>query len=117
MDTLYTDPGLNILIVDDEPDMVSTLRDLLQNEGNVTDIAYNGDEAIHKIKEKSFDLILTDLSMPGMDGVQLVSEAKKIQPESEVMIITGYGTIPSAVEAMRQGAMNYLIKPDRKSVV
>ncbi len=111
MDSIHTEPGLRILVVDDEPDMVSTLKDLLVNEGNTVNTAYDGDEALQKLENEPFDLILTDLSMPGMNGVELVSEAKSMQPDVEVMIITGYGTIDSAVESMRLGALNYLIKP------
>lgn len=97
--------------MDDEPDMVSTLSDLLTAEGNTVDVAYNGLEALASLEDQTYDLILTDLSMPGLDGVHLLKEAKTRQPETEVMIITGYGTINGAVEAMRQGAFNYLIKP------
>ncbi len=105
------DIGLKVLVVDDEPDMVSTLSDLLVGEGNTVDVAYNGQEALDTIERQPYDLILTDLSMPGLDGVHLLREAKSIQPDAEVMIITGYGTVDSAVEAMRCGAFNYLIKP------
>lgn len=103
--------SLRILVVDDEPDMVSTLSDLLTAEGNTVDVAYNGQEALASLEDQTYDLILTDLSMPSLDGVHLLKEAKNRQPETEVIIITGYGTINSAVEAMRQGAFNYLIKP------
>ncbi|MBN2329434.1 MAG: sigma-54-dependent Fis family transcriptional regulator [Candidatus Omnitrophica bacterium] len=102
---------LRILVVDDEPDMVSTLSDLLTAEGNTVDAAYNGQEALASLEDQTYDLILTDLSMPGLDGVHLLQEAKTLQPQTEVMIITGYGTINSAVDAMRFGAFNYLIKP------
>ncbi|MGC9330208.1 MAG: response regulator, partial [Candidatus Hinthialibacter sp.] len=91
---------LRILVVDDEPDMVSTLSDLLTAEGNTVDVAYNGQEALASLEDQTYDLILTDLSMPGLDGVHLLQEAKTRQPHSEVMIITGYGTINSAVDAM-----------------
>ncbi len=109
--TVYHDPSLHILIVDDEADMLSTLKDLLHSDGHQVDIATQGSEALEKIKQTPYEMVITDLSMPGMNGVQLVTEAKSIHPETEVMIITGYGTINSAVEAMRQGALNYLIKP------
>lgn len=103
--------GLRVLVVDDEPDMVATLRDLLGGEGNTVAVAYSGMEAVATLERRVFDVILTDLSMPGMDGVQLLKEAKIRQPGVEVIIITGYGSIGSAVEAMRLGAFNYMIKP------
>ncbi len=105
------DPGLRVLVVDDEPDMVATLRDLLGGEGNTVSVAYSGMEAVATLEQRPFDVILTDLSMPGMDGVELLKEARIRQPGVEVIIITGYGTIGSAVEAMRLGAFNYMIKP------
>ncbi len=111
MDILQSEISLRILVVDDEPDMVSTLNDLLTGEGNKVDVAYSSNEALASLEEKDFDLILTDLSMAGMNGVDLLKEVKTGHPDTEIMIITGYGTINSAVEAMRHGALNYLIKP------
>ncbi len=111
MEQKPTDFSLRILVVDDEPDMVSTLNDLLAGEGNRVDSAPDGSAAIHTLETETYDLILTDLSMDGIDGVELLREAKRRQPDIEVIIITGYGTINSAVEAMRLGALNYLIKP------
>lgn len=111
MADIFDDTALRILVVDDEPDMVATLSDLLTGEGNTVDVAYNGRDALTTLEEREYDLVLTDLSMPGLDGVHLLKEAKSLQPGTEVMIVTGYGTINSAVEAMRQGAFNYLIKP------
>jgi DNA-binding NtrC family response regulator len=111
MDYLDGASGLTVLVVDDEPDMVTTLHDLLIGEGHSVDTANSGQEALNKIDAKSYELILTDLSMPQMDGVALMKEAKQRQPDTEVMIVTGYGTINNAVEAMRLGAFHYLIKP------
>lgn len=108
---MATDAGLHILIVDDEPDMVATLNDLLAGDGHHVHTAHSGQDALERLEHRPFDLILTDLSMPGVNGVDLLKEAKTRQPNSEVIIITGYGTINSAVDAMRQGAFNYLIKP------
>ncbi len=105
------EPELQILVVDDEPDMVTTISDLLSGDGNSVDVAYSGHEALSTLDRQSYDLILTDLSMPGMSGVELLKEAKSRHPDLEIMIITGYGTINSAIEAMKQGAFNYLIKP------
>jgi len=105
------DIELKILVVDDEPDMVTTLQELLKRDGNHVDVAYNSQEALNSLEKQEYDLILTDLSMPGMNGVELLKQAKTLHPEAEIMIITGYGTVNSAVEAIQHGALNYLIKP------
>lgn len=102
---------LKILIVDDEPDMVSTLDELLTEEGHHVDSAYNSQDALERLETFTYDLILTDLSMPGIDGISLLKESKNRYPETEVIVITGYGTIDNAVEATKLGAFNYLIKP------
>lgn len=100
-----------ILVVDDEPDMVTTLKDLLVGEGHQVDVAYGGDEALNILQNKEYEILLTDLSMPHVNGVDLLRQGKEHYPDLEVVIITGYGTIESAIEATRLGAFNYMIKP------
>ncbi|MBI1389662.1 MAG: response regulator [bacterium] len=102
---------VRVLIVDDEPDMVSTLAQLVGGEGGEVEPAFSAHEALAACERDEFDVILSDLSMPGMSGVDLLREIKARTPATEVIIITGYGTIDGAVEAMRLGAFNYLIKP------
>ncbi len=103
--------GTRILVVDDEPDMVTTLRDLLVNDGHYVDVAHDGMEALSILGSREYEILLTDLSIPELDGVDLLRRSKERHPELQVIIITGYGTIDSAVEAMKSGAFNYLIKP------
>lgn len=102
---------LRILVVDDEPDMAATFRELLAGDGDHVEIANNGSDALQRFQSDRYDLLVTDFAMPGMNGLELMKEVKKNQPETDFIIITGFGTINSAVEAMRYGALNYLIKP------
>lgn len=100
-----------ILVVDDEAIMRSFLAETLQRKLIDVTTAANGKEALEVIKQSHFDMVITDLKMPGMSGIDLLREIKEISPNTIVVVITGYGSIESAVEAMRHGAFNYLIKP------
>lgn len=101
-----------ILVVDDEKEIRSFLsRALTRLGGFQVELAESGEEALQKIEKEPFDLILTDLKMPKMDGLQLISEIGKSKPETLTMIMTGHGTIDSALEAMKRGATDYLMKP------
>lgn len=111
MNTATLNSSLRVLVVDDEPDMAATLTQLLQQDGCSVDTACGAQEALTFLDTQGYDLVLSDLSMPGMDGVELLREVKSRNAAAEMVIITGYGTIHSAVEAMRFGAFNYLIKP------
>ncbi|MBW1824964.1 MAG: sigma-54-dependent Fis family transcriptional regulator [Deltaproteobacteria bacterium] len=100
-----------ILVVDDEKKMRHILQLMLGREGFKVEQAENGKVALAMLKEKRFDLVITDLKMPEMDGMSLLDEAKKIDPDFPIMVITAYGTIENAVEAMRKGAIDYITKP------
>ncbi len=101
-----------ILVVDDEKEIRGFLsRALTRMGGFQVELAESGEEALQKIEKEPFDLILTDLKMPKMDGLQLISEIGKSKPETLTMMMTGHGTIDSALEAMKRGASDYLIKP------
>ncbi|MBN1350731.1 sigma-54-dependent Fis family transcriptional regulator [candidate division KSB1 bacterium] len=100
-----------ILIVDDEAYIIEGLTAILENEGYQIYSASNGLQAIKKLESKQIDLVLADLVMPGLDGLQLLNEMKSRNIFAEVIIITGKGTINSAVEAMKAGAYDYLTKP------
>ncbi len=100
-----------ILIVDDEPTIRETLSLILKEENYHCDTAANGLEALEKIKSDGFDLIITDLKMPQMGGLELMQETRKIVPRTSVMIITAYATLESAIQALRLGAYDYIIKP------
>ena len=102
---------LNILVVEDGQSQREMLRDFLVREGHTVVEAENGDTAIQSVLKGHFDMILLDYKMPGMDGMQVLKEVKKINPEIDVIIITAYGTIETAVEAMKAGAIDYITKP------
>ncbi|OGP94569.1 MAG: hypothetical protein A2Z19_08105 [Deltaproteobacteria bacterium RBG_16_54_18] len=101
----------HILVVDDEPSMRTTLSILLKRNGYRVSLAASGVEALHLLAQGAYDMVLTDLKMEGMDGIELLRRIKEAAPRVEVLIFTAYGTIASAVEAMRLGAYDYIGKP------
>lgn len=101
----------SILIVDDEKNICLTLFQALETLGVETDTALNGEEALAKLKNKEFGLILLDLKMPGMDGMEVLRQVREIRPDIHIIIITAYGTVESAVEAMKLGAVDFIQKP------
>jgi DNA-binding NtrC family response regulator len=111
----------NILVVDDEPDMRDALTAALRREGLCVSTATNGIEALEKVQAQQFDLIITDVRMPRMGGLALLQEMKRTTAAIPVVMMTGYGRIEDAVEAMKAGAFDYLLKPfsleDLKAVV
>jgi DNA-binding NtrC family response regulator len=100
-----------ILIVDDEPNVVNFLSILLQREGYEVVTATSGKEALEKLKENRVDVVLADLKMPEMDGLELLSRIKQMDNQIAVIIMTAYASIETAIEAMRRGAFDYVIKP------
>jgi len=100
-----------ILIVDDERSIRVGLKGLLSKEGYEVAIAESGDEALRLLNEQAFALVLTDLRMPGIDGLSLLKRIKEHYPETVVMMMTAYGSEKIAVEAMKAGAYDYLVKP------
>ncbi len=101
-----------ILVVDDEKQIRDFLYEALtQLGGFYVELAENGEEALKKIEKENFDLVLTDMKMPKMDGLQLITEIAKFKPETLMVLLTGHGTIDSALEAMKRGASDYLSKP------
>ena len=100
-----------ILVVDDEKDICDFLEDLLTEENYRTFTALNGEKAIDITRKEKPDLILLDIKMPGMDGIEVLEKIKGIDPEIPVIMITGYGSLKTAREAMKLGAYDYITKP------
>lgn len=100
-----------ILIIDDEKAIRKTLNEILGYEGYKIDEAGDGEEGLRKFKENTYDLVLCDIKMPKLDGLEFLERAKEINPETPVIIISGHGNIETAVEAVKKGAFDYISKP------
>lgn len=105
---------MNILVVDDEKAQRNILNDILTDAGYRVQTADSGEAALELLAENDFPLILTDLKMPGMDGIELLQKALHMHPETQVILMTAFGSIPSAVNAIKSGAYDYLTKPFQK---
>ncbi len=104
-------PPIRVLIVDNEPHHAQAVAESLQRVGYECTVATSGPEGVRRIEKDQFDVVITDLVMNDVDGLAILAKAKEILPDSEVILVTGHGSIPSAVSAMQQGAFNYLLKP------
>lgn len=100
-----------VLLVDDEEDILFALSEFLSSKGYVTDMARDSRQALSLIHEQSFSAVVSDLRMPGMSGVGLLEEVLDVDPDTVFIIMTGYATVQSAVEALRKGAYDYIVKP------
>jgi DNA-binding NtrC family response regulator len=100
-----------LLVVDDEPQMLIAINETLRRQGYCITTAGSGMEAICRLKEKYYNLVLTDMRMPEVSGLDLLKRVKTTAPDTPVVLLTAYGTIQNAVDAMRHGAFDYLLKP------
>jgi len=105
------DDRMQIMIVDDEMIIRESFFHWFKKGGHMVDTAASGFEALEKLEKFPFDLLFVDIKMPGMDGIELLEKVKAEYPDTIVIIITAYGSIESAVKAMKLGAMDYLMKP------
>lgn len=101
----------SILIIDDEKAIRKTLSEILGYEGYKIDEASDGEEGLNKFRVKNYDLVLCDIKMPKLDGIEFLEKAKEINPEVPIIIISGHGNIETAVEAVKKGAYDYISKP------
>ena len=117
MMSLYTNTAVNleapphILVMEDDRSVALGLEMVLSEEGYHVNLAGTGELALEAFKEKRFDLLVADLRLPGIDGMEVIKQVKKATPETEVIVITGYGTTAKAVEAMKLGVHDFLPKP------
>ncbi len=100
-----------ILIVDDEKSIRKTMREILEYESYQVDEAENGMDGLNKLRDEPYDIVLLDIKMPKMDGMEVLEEAQKIVPDTPVIMISGHGTVESAVEAVKKGAFDFISKP------
>ncbi|MDD3580734.1 MAG: endopeptidase La [Desulfobacca sp.] len=109
--TLCSIQSSRVLVVDDEEIARQNLEYILRKEGHQVATAANGEEALDQVKAHDYDLVLTDLKMDRMDGLQLLESVKRLSPHTEIIMVTGYATVSTAVDALRKGAAHYLSKP------
>jgi DNA-binding NtrC family response regulator len=100
-----------VLLVDDEEEFVETLAQRLEVRDLDVSTAFNGAEALEQLEEREFDIVVLDLQMPGVDGLQVLREIKDSKPLIEVIMLTGHATVETAIEGMKLGAFDFLIKP------
>lgn len=100
-----------ILIVDDEIVLANNMSKLLSRRGYLVQVVYSGNEAIRTLTENSFDVMVLDLKMPGMDGIATMDAMKKLGLFSEVLVLTGHGSIDKVLDAVQMGAYDYVTKP------
>ena len=100
-----------VLVVDDDPALLNSLTEILEGEGYEVTAAADGESGLRCLKEQAFDLVLSDLALPGLNGMELLKYLQQEKPAVPCIIITGYGTIANAVSAMHQGAYDYFTKP------
>ncbi len=106
-----TGPPIRALVIDNDPAHAETLADSLSSVGYDCTVATSGSEGAELLAKSTFEIVISDLKMPDVGGLEILSAAKEAQPDAEVILVTGHGTVQSAVEAMQQGAFNYLLKP------
>lgn len=102
---------IHVLLVDDEPDFVEMLSERLATRGFSVSSALTGEEAIAQVRAGGIDVVILDVQMPGMDGIAILRAIKQIEPLVEVMMLTGRGSVTTAVDGMKAGAFDYALKP------
>ena len=100
-----------VLLVDDEEEFVAALSERLTLRGIEVDSALNGEEALARLVEKDFEVVILDVMMPGLGGLEVLRQIKLIHPNTQVILLTGHGSTREGIEGMRLGAFDYLIKP------
>src|SRR4030042_923245 len=104
-------PNPKILVIDDEIIVCESCKRILEEDGYEVEAALNGREAFDKMRENPFQVVITDLKMPGIDGMEILRTFRKEYPETIVIMITGFSTVETAVEAMKLGAFAYIPTP------
>lgn len=102
---------IRILVLDDEPIVCKRLQPVLEKKGYYVETFYQSEDALQRFREAPFHIVVTDLKMKGLDGMQFLTEVKKTSPETEVIVITGFATMETAKESFRKGVFDFLAKP------
>jgi DNA-binding NtrC family response regulator len=102
---------IRVLLVDDEEEFVHALSERLVLRDYDMTASLSGDDALEKIKQYNYDVVILDVAMPGIDGIEALREIKKSKPLTEVIMLTGHGTVKTAIEGMKLGAFDFLMKP------
>jgi len=102
---------LSILVVDDEEEFAASLSERLTVRGYDVTIALSGEDAVKKVRSYDFDVVILDVKMPGIDGIDTLREIKRIKPLTEVIMLTGHGSVETAIKGMQLGALDYFMKP------
>ena len=110
---MKNDEIFRILVVDDNKELREILEEYLKSEGHNVEGSANGRDALERYEKSPFDLIITDLNMPEISGMELIKTIRKESKDTEFVIITGYASMDSAVEAVKMGAFDYIVKPFR----
>jgi DNA-binding NtrC family response regulator len=108
---------LKIMVLDDEPIVCKRLKPALEKQGYEVDTFTQSSDAMEKIKDVNYDVIITDLKMKGVDGMQLLTEAKQRSPKTEVIVITGFATMETAKESFHKGVFDFIAKPFKLSEI
>jgi two-component system response regulator CpxR len=103
--------SVRVLLVDDEQEFVEVLAERLETRGFSVQKAFSGDDAINLVTKQDADVVVLDVLMPGKDGVEILRDIKQLRPLMEVIMLTGHATVESAIEGMKLGAYDYLMKP------
>jgi len=101
----------NLLVVDDEKAVRDSLEDVLELENYQVDVVGTGEDALEALNEHEYDLLLLDIKMPGISGIEVMRQSRRQAPDTKVIILTGHGSLESAIEALRTGASDYILKP------
>lgn len=109
--TAISEKNGSILVIDDEESVRVSLAKILMKIGYEVQVAASGEEGLEKVRQNAFDLVITDLKMQTIDGLEVLEKVKQIQPETLVIIITGFASLDSALAAIRKGVCDYLVKP------
>jgi len=103
--------GEKVLLIDDEKEFVTALSERMETRGIKARTAFNGEEALSIARKEKFDAVVLDMVMPGMDGIETLKQLLKMNPDLQVILLTGFGTVQKSVEAMKIGALDFMEKP------